>query len=63
MSGKFFYLYLIGGSVALLLLVYQIFATYPNVSGRGIFFNLIPILILYYLAYKVYHEKNDSELM
>jgi hypothetical protein len=63
MSYKFFYLYLIGGTVALLLLVYQIIAYYPEIRFAGVFFNVIPVLLLYYLAYKVRREKEDKDLM
>ena len=63
MSYKFFYLYLIGGTVALLLLVYQIIAYYPEIRFVGVFFNVIPVLLLYYLAYKVRREKEDKDLM
>jgi hypothetical protein len=61
--GKFFYLYFIGGSVALLLLIYAIVTAYPNVNGSGAFFYIIPTLLLYYMAYKTYHVKKDGELM
>lgn len=63
MIGKFFYLYFIGGTVALALLVYEIIAAYPNINGRGAFFYAIPTLLLYYMAYKTYHVKKDGELM
>ncbi|MCQ6959006.1 hypothetical protein [Mucilaginibacter aquariorum] len=63
MSGKFFYLYLVGGTVALALLVYSIIAAYPEVNSSGAFFYVIPTLLLYYMAYKTWHVKNDSELM
>ncbi|MDB5128956.1 hypothetical protein [Mucilaginibacter sp.] len=63
MSGKFFYLYLVGGTVALALLVYSIIAAYPEVNSSGAFFYVVPTLLLYYMAYKTWHVKNDSELM
>jgi hypothetical protein len=63
MSGKFFYLYLIGGTVALALLVYSIISAYPDYNGNGAFFYLLPTLLLYYMAYKTWHVKNDGELM
>jgi hypothetical protein len=63
MSGKFFYLYLVGGTVALLLLIYALITAYPNINGSGAFFYVIPTLLLYYMAYKTWHVKNDSELM
>ncbi|MFD0767007.1 hypothetical protein ACFQZI_19270 [Mucilaginibacter lutimaris] len=63
MAGKFFYLYLVGGSVALALLIYSIIAAYPDFNGKGAFFYAIPTLLLYYMAYKTWHVKNDGELM
>lgn len=63
MSGKFFYLYLIGGFVALALLVYEIFAAYPNINQNGALFYIIPTILLFYMAYKTYHVKKDGELM
>jgi hypothetical protein len=63
MSGKFFYLYLIGGTVALLLLLYSIISAWPAVNRSGALFYVIPTLALYYMAYKTYHVKKDGELM
>jgi len=63
MSYKFFYLYLAGGTIALLLLIYQLVAYYPLLNNFGVLLNLIPVLLLYYLAYKVRREKEDKDLM
>ncbi len=63
MSYKFFYLYLAGGTVALLLLIYQIVDHYPALNDVALFFNMIPVLLLYYMAYKVRREKEDKDLM
>jgi len=63
MSGKFFYLYLIGGTVALALLIYEIISAYPNVKSQGALFYILPTVLLYYMAYKTYHVKKDGELM
>jgi len=63
MAGKFFYLYLVGGTVALLLLVYALITAYPDFNGHGALFYIIPTLALYYMAYKTYHVKKDGELM
>lgn len=63
MAGKFFYLYLIGGTVALALLIYNIIAAYPAVNTSGALFYVIPTVLLYYMAYKTWHVKNDGELM
>jgi hypothetical protein len=63
MSYKFFYLYLAGGTIALLLLIYQLVVYYPSLNTFDVVLNLIPILLLYYLAYKVRREKEDKDLM
>jgi hypothetical protein len=63
MFKKFFYLYLVGGAIALGLFVYDVISTYPNLSSAVIAQAVIPGVILFYLAYKTYHEKKDQELM
>jgi hypothetical protein len=63
MSYKFFYLYLACGSIALLLLVYQLAAYYPALNTPGLALNAIPVVLLYYLAYKVRREKEDKDMM
>jgi hypothetical protein len=63
MGYKFFYLYLIGGTVALLLFVYQLVAYYPSLNTPGVVLNAVIILLLFYMAYKVRREKEDKDLM
>jgi hypothetical protein len=63
MNPKFLILYFIAGTLALLLIVYQVVTEYPNLNLRGIGLNLVMCLFFYYLAYKTYHEKKDKELM
>ncbi|RWY50971.1 hypothetical protein [Mucilaginibacter gilvus] len=60
---KFFYLYLIGGIVALILLIYQLIVTYPDIKYSGALFYIIPTVLLFYMANKAYHVKKDKELM
>lgn len=60
---KFFYVYLIGGSVAVGLLIYDIISTFPNVKTGDLLFDILPAILLFYLAYKTYHEKKDGEMM
>jgi hypothetical protein len=63
MSKKFFYLYLIGGIIAVILLVKDIVTAYPSmIATRDIAFDIVPALLLFYLAFKTYQEKNDQEL-
>jgi hypothetical protein len=63
MNPKFRNLFIIGGTVALVLLIVQAIMTYPNLNATNILINALPALVLYYLAYKTYHEHNDGELM
>ena len=63
MSYKFFYLYLAGGTLALLLFIYQLVVYYPTLNDVALFINAIPVLLLYYMAYKVRREKEDKDLM
>ncbi len=63
MNPKFRNLFLIGGTVALLLLIVQVITTFPDVSPKWILLNALPALALYFLAYKTYHEHKDGELM
>jgi hypothetical protein len=63
MSKKYFYLYLIGGIIAVILLVKDIITAYPSmIATRDIAFDIVPALLLFYLAFKTYQEKNDQEL-
>lgn len=63
MTPKFFYLYLLGGTVALILVIYQLVTAQQPVSAVTVLLYLIPALLLYYMSYKVYHVKKDNELM
>lgn len=63
MNPKFRYLYIIIGSILLVTLIVQVISSYPDVSAQGVLLNALPALLFYYLAYKTYHEKKDSELM
>lgn len=63
MNPKFLILYIIAGSIALLVAVYEVIKTYPVLNLGVIALNLLLSLFFYYLAYKTYHEKKDKELM
>lgn len=64
MNNRFYYLYLIAGTIALIFLFYQLLAYHTaainwwNLSG-----DIFLVVVLYYLAYKTYHEKKDKEMM
>ena len=63
MSTKFFYLYISGGTAALMWLIYRLIAYYPALNTLDLAINVIPVVLLYYLAYKVRREKEDKDLM
>jgi hypothetical protein len=63
MNPKFLALYIIAGTLALILVIYQVIAAYPNINLYRTALNLLMSLFFYYLAYKTYHEKKDKELM
>ncbi len=63
MSYKFFYLYLTGGIVFLIMLIYQLIAYYPSLNIPGVILDVIIVLLLFYMAYKVRREKEDKDLM
>jgi len=63
MNKKFLYLYLIGGAIALGLLIYDLVTTWPNPSATSLILDILPMILFFYLSYKTYHEKKDQELM
>lgn len=60
---RIFYAYIAGGTLAFLLLLYQTIGKYPNISVSSVFGDILLTVVLFYLAYKVYHEKKDREMM
>jgi hypothetical protein len=63
MNPKYLVLYLVAGTLALLLIIYQLITTYPNLNIDRVILNVVMCLFFFYLAYKTYHEKKDKELM
>jgi uncharacterized membrane protein len=63
MNPKYLILYIIAGTLALILVIYQLITTYSNLNTARVILNLIISIFFYYLAYKTYHEKKDKELM
>src|SRR4051812_10121504 len=53
MSYKFFYLFLAGGILGLLILIYQIVTQYPKIETVDAVFNAILVIVFFYMAYKV----------
>jgi hypothetical protein len=54
---------LIGGIIALVLLIYNIASTYPAVQFTSVALEVFLVIVLFYLANKTYHEKKDKEMM
>jgi hypothetical protein len=63
MNHKYLILYIIAGSLALVMAIYRAITSYPNLNTGQIALNAVIALFFYYLAYKTYHEKKDKELM
>lgn len=64
MKNKFFYLYLAGALLAIGLLTRDIISTYPKTPAIGdILLDAVPAILFFYLAFKTYREKKDSDLM
>ena len=63
MRFKSFYLYLIGAVIAVVFFVYELFAFHSSLSTTDIILSASPAVVLSYLAFKVYHEDADDELM
>lgn len=63
MNSKYLVLYLIAGTLALILIIYQTVSAYPSLNIGRTALNAVMCLFFFYLAYKTYHEKKDDELM
>ena len=63
MNPKYLVLYVIAGTLALGLAIYQVFITYPILNYGRVALDVIIAFFFYYLAYKTYHEKKDQDLM
>jgi len=63
MNRKYLVLYLIAGTLALVMVVYQLIRSHQSPDAGRIILNAVIALFFYYLAYKTYHEKKDKELM
>jgi len=56
-------LYLIAAIIATIVVVYEVFSTYPDINTGKLAISAIIDVFFYYLAFKTYHEKKDKELM
>ena len=62
-TSKFFYLYLTGAVVALILAIYNIASSYPNYQAGSLTIELLMFIFFAYMANKTWHEKKDKEMM
>lgn len=63
MRFKPFYLYVAGAIVAVIIFGYELAVYHKSLDFIEIVMSAMPALILAYLAFKVYHESDDEELM
>lgn len=63
MRFKPFYMYLGGSIIALIIFGVELTFYRKELDLTKIILSAIPALILAYLAFKVYHERDDEELM
>jgi len=63
MNKKYLILYIVAGTIVVLLGTYKFIAAYPDFSIFRTLLHLVIAIVFYYMAYKTYHEKKDSELM
>jgi hypothetical protein len=62
MKANYLYLYIAAGFLLLGISIYDVIRDYPAIHASS-FYDLIPAAVLFYIAYKAYHEKKDRELM
>jgi hypothetical protein len=60
---KSFHLYLTGAIIGLVLFVFEMVFYYSKLSASDIALSAVPVVLLLYVAFKVYHENADDELM
>ena len=62
-KSRYFYLYLVCGFIALVLVIINVVMFYPEVKTSSIFLEILLMIFFFYLANKTYHEKKDKDLM
>ncbi len=60
---KSFHLYLTGAIIGLVLFVLELVFYYSKLSTSDIALSAAPVVLLFYVSFKVYHENADDELM
>ena len=61
MNPKFRAFYLLGGTIGLVLLIYQAITTYPDINPASVLFITIPDMVFFFLAYKTYPVEESAE--
>jgi hypothetical protein len=61
MSTKFRVLYLLLGTIGLVLLAYQVIDSYPEFNPDKVLLIALPDLLVFFLAYKTYPEESKAE--
>jgi hypothetical protein len=57
------YLYTAGGIVASVLFGIELYRYYAQLETIEIIVSAVPLIVLFYLAFKSYREKHDEDLM
>jgi len=60
MSTKFRFLYLLLGTIGLVLLAYEIIANFPEFNPERVLLIALPDMLLFFLAYKTYPEESKA---
>jgi hypothetical protein len=60
MSTKFRFLYLLLGTIGLVLLAYEIIANLPEFNPERVLLIALPDMLLFFLAYKTYPETSKA---
>ena len=62
-NSKFFYVYLAGGFIGLIMLIVDVVRNYATLKTPALISDAAIAIVFFYLAYKTYHEKKDHEMM
>ena len=61
MNPKYRFLYLLLGTVGLIMLAYQIITNLPDINPDKVLFIALPDMLFFYLAYKTYPEESGAK--
>ncbi|TWJ02217.1 hypothetical protein JN11_01189 [Mucilaginibacter frigoritolerans] len=60
MSTRFRFLYILLGTIGLVLLAYEIIANLPEFNPERVLLIALPDMLLFFLAYKTYPEESKA---